>query len=155
MVDLSPEQNKIMNSIDNFYKLKCAKLEEERKQLLQQLAYLEEIAMTASAGVAGQAQPSFSPSTESPTSGSRRKGRKPAEKPEMQEDPLDPKAQHGLEPYGVGEYALRDVLQKYSDNPTTPEFEMPQQATWQATNTAIGNYMQGEVERLKRMHGMI
>ena len=44
---------------------------------------------------------------------------------------LSKKAQHGLEPYGLGEYGLRDILQRYSDNPETAEVEVPQQATWQ------------------------
>jgi hypothetical protein len=154
-----------MHPLDNFYKLRCATLEEQRLKLIQQLKLLDE-QISISPGMSAQ-DPAYQVGEE-PVVRTKKKlpRRRKSEtevtaeeeqgmRPPMEQDPLDPRAQHGLEPYGLGEYGLRDILQRYSDNPETAEVEVPQQATWQATNTAIGNYMRGEVDRLKRMHGMV
>jgi uncharacterized cupredoxin-like copper-binding protein len=158
-----------MTSLENFYKLRCAALQDQKQKLLEQLKLLDEsitAAQASGSADSGSPQGQYGQQMQSaPSQMAKKTGRKSRRKQEEgqeetaemqpEQDPFDPKSQHGFEPYGVGEYGLRDVLQRFSDNPQTQEIEMPEKATWQATNTAIGNYMTGEVERLKRMHGMI
>jgi hypothetical protein len=67
---------------------------------------------------------------------------------------LTPKALHGLDPNPEHEFAIRNLLMQYSDNPQTKEMEQPTDASWQSINTAQSNYMQQELQKLKAQQGM-
>lgn len=142
--------NNFMNPIENFYMLKCAQLEEERKLLQKQLnAILEDIGT-----IAQQApqQQEVSPKI------SKVKGKKPSdgvedpEEMDLEQKVMSP--QYGLAPTPQKAAAIADLLKKYSDNPNTPQVEQPRDATWQSVNTSIGRAMDEKLRQLKAQQFM-
>lgn len=158
-----------MHSIDNFYKLRCAALQEQKEKLLKKIKLLdEEIAgsagMAASDGNYDIGQEPVIGMGRFSKSQKPRRGKKGSVKQEIpqeeqgmqpQQDPYEVTGQHGFVTYGIGREGLRDVLQRYYDEPQTPEVEVPEKPDWQSSNAAISNYMDVKLQQLKRQQGMI
>lgn len=143
--------NNFMNPIENYYMLKCAQLEEERRLLTKKLnALIEDMGGVAHTP---QQQPIVMPTPQTKV-----KGKKVAQEEEEEEDTsLEQKAlspQYGLAPTPDKSAAITDLLRKYSDNPETPQVEQPVDASWQRVNTSIGRAMQEKLRQLKAQQYM-
>lgn len=68
---------------------------------------------------------------------------------------LEAKPFHGLASHGKGALAQQDILQKYYDNPETPEIEQADETNWQNVNTAVSNYVGDQVNQLMRQQRML
>ena len=150
-----------MNSVENYYKLQCARLDEQRKVLLKQLRQLEEeitnIPLTPNAT---QAQQQTMKS--SAVSGKRKtkskmmgdQGRDDQDQ-QQQQQPQQPTPFHGLAATPQQEVVRKGLLANYFDNPKTSNIETADQESWQNVNQSVGNYMTNQVQQMMRKQGMV
>jgi hypothetical protein len=140
-----------MENTEHYYKLKCAELNEMKKKLQAQLDALNE--QLTAAGVPGQGQGQGQQTVpQQSAQGQQAKQKKPMSPKKAIESPI--KTHHGISQVGFGAEAQEDVLKSYSDNPSTEEKEEAKDASWQSVNTAISNYMQSQLEKLKQSQRM-
>jgi hypothetical protein len=143
---LRAEKSDMQNEEHNL-KLRCAKLNQIKKELLTQIKNLNEQLASQGMGQGQQIQPIAQAQQQGQV------GKKGRISPKQAiESPI--KTQHGLAHMGVGAEAQEDVLKNYSDNPQTPEEEEAQDASWQSVNTAISNYMTNQVQKLAQSQQM-
>lgn len=143
-VEISKKESKMQNE-EHELKIRCAKLNEIKKSLLETLKNLNE-------QLASQGVPVVPPSQQGipQPQGMQKKGR-PSPKQAI-ESPM--KAQHGLAHVGKAAEAQEDVLKSYSDNPETPEVEEAKDASWQSVNSAVANYMSNQLQKLAQTQQM-
>jgi hypothetical protein len=134
-----------MQNKDHQYKLLCARLNERKKQLLEELKALNEqlVSQAASSG-----QP-----TQGGSQVAQAKGKAKQNPKQAIESPV--KNLHGLQFSGIGAEAQEDILKNYSDNPNTAEQEEAKDASWQSVNSAVGNYMSQQVQKLSQAQQMV
>lgn len=131
-----------MQNQEHQYKILCAKLNARKKQLLEELKSLNE-------QLVSQAAAGSTPPTTSPQGGKMKQKQDPKK---AIESPI--KNLHGLQFSGLGAEAQEDILKNYSDNPETEEVEQPKDASWQSVNSAVGNYMSQQVQKLAQSQRM-
>ena len=131
-----------MQNQEHQYKILCARLNARKKQLLEELKSLNE-------QLVAQAASGSTPPTTSPQGGKMRQKQDPKK---AIESPV--KNLHGLQFAGLGAEAQEDILKNYSDNPETEEVEEPKDASWQSVNSAVGNYMSQQVQKLAQSQRM-
>jgi hypothetical protein len=181
-----------MNLRENFDKLRCARLQEQKERLQRELLKLEEIyrniinetsvAMLGGGRDEGEEDVNTSPAMRlMPVSGDEQgaKGQQPGQftpqkggarrrkvgigdgqaESEDQTDTKEPfelaKPQQGFALTPMSAAAQKDVLTRYFDNPNTTQREVPQEATWQNLNQAVGNYSAQQVQNLMRQQRML
>lgn len=139
------EEKTQMQTEEHFYKMRCAALSEIRKQLIAEIAALnEELVSNAIA----QSQPTQQQTQKTPT------GKKsPQSSKQAIESPT--KMQQGFQYTGSAAAAQEDLLKSYSDNPNTEEKEEAKDASWQSLNSAVGNYMSQQVQKLAQSQQMV
>jgi hypothetical protein len=131
-----------MQNQEHQYKILCARLNARKKQLLEELKSLNE-------QLVSQAAAGSTPPTTSPQGGKMKQKQDPKK---AIESPV--KNLHGLQFSGLGAEAQEDILKNYSDNPETQEVEQPKDASWQSVNSAVGNYMSQQVQKLAQSQRM-
>jgi hypothetical protein len=146
-----------MNSVENYYKLQCARLDEQRKVLLKQLRQLEEeitnIPLTPSA-IQAQQQTMKS----SDVNGKRKTKSKiigDQGQDDQEQQPQQPTPFHGLAATPQQEFVRKGLLANYYDNPKTSNIETADQDSWQNVNQSVGNYMTNQVQQMMRKQGMV
>ena len=136
------EQNSMKNE-EHYYIMRCAKLNEIKKQLMAEIKSLNEQLVSQSIAQAN-------PSQGQQVSG----GQKAKPSPRQQiEAPI--KSQQGFQYTGQAAKAQEDILKSYSDNPETEEQEQAKDASWQSVNSAVGNYMSQQVQKLAQAQQMV
>jgi hypothetical protein len=131
-----------MHNQEHQYKILCARLNARKKQLLEELKSLNE-------QLVSQAAAGSTPPTTAPQNGKMKQKQDPKK---AIESPV--KNLHGLQFSGLGAEAQEDILKNYSDNPETQEVEQPKDASWQSVNSAVGNYMSQQVQKLAQSQRM-
>lgn len=143
-IEISKKQRKETNSMQNeehYYKMKCARLNEIRKDLMKEIKIINETLITqAMSGAQGQQL-------------QQGMGNKKISPKKAIEAPV--KMQHGFSHSGLGAEAQEDILKTYADNPNTEEQEQAQDASWQSVNAAVGNYMSDQVRKLSQAQQMV
>ena len=146
-----------MNSVENYYKLQCARLDEQRKVLLKQLRQLEEeITNIPVAPNAPQDQQTMKSSV---VNGKRKtKSKMIGNQDQDDQEPQQPQQLtpfHGLAATPQQEIVRKGLLANYFDNPRTSNIEMADQDSWQNVNQSVGNYMTNQVQQMMRKQGMV
>lgn len=146
-----------MNSVENYYKLQCARLDEQRKVLLKQLRQLEEeitnIPLTPSAAQAQQQTMKSSVVSGKRKTKSKMMGYQDQDDQQPEQPQLTPF--HGLAATPQQDIARKGLLANYFDNPKTSNIETADQESWQNVNQSVGNYMTNQVQQLMRKQGMV
>ena len=147
-----------MNPIENYYKIQCALLSEQKKNLANELRILEE---EGAGNVASNVPPQQSAQqTQQPQRVVGKKGKVGAKKGKPFEGSYGSQNQEGPTPFmGLAatpqvDAARKALLSQYYDNPTTPNIEVPNEMNWQGINQSVGNYMADQLRQLKRQQGM-
>ena len=146
-----------MNSVENYYKLQCARLDEQRKVLLKQLRQLEEeITNIPIAPNAPQDQQTMKSSVVNGKRKTKSKmiGNQDQDDQESQQ-PQQPTPFHGLAATPQQEIVRKGLLANYFDNPRTSNIETADQESWQNVNQSVGNYMTNQVQQMMRKQGMV
>lgn len=132
-----------MQNEEHYYKMRCAELNEIKKKLVAEIKNLNE-------QLVSQAMSSTQPTQQAgmPT----KKNVKLSPKQAI-ESPL--KSQQGFQYTGQAAEAQEDILKSYSDNPETEEKEQAKDASWQSINSAVGNYMTHQVQKLAQAQQMV
>lgn len=147
-----------MNYVENYYKLQCARLDEQRKVLLKQLRQLEEeitnIPMAPSAPQDQQTMKSSVVNGKRKTK-SKMMGDQGQDDQDQQQQPQQPTPFHGLAATPQQEVVRKGLLANYFDNPKTANIETADQDSWQNVNQSVGNYMTNQVQQLMRKQGMV
>lgn len=146
-----------MNSVENYYKLQCARLDEQRKVLLKQLRQLEEeITNIPAAPTAPQNQQTMKSSV---VNGKRKTKSKMIgnqdQDDQAPQQPQQPTPFHGMAATPQQEIARKGLLANYFDNPKTSNIETADQESWQNVNQSVGNYMTNQVQQMMRKQGMV
>ncbi|NBO36754.1 hypothetical protein EBU91_04380 [bacterium] len=142
-VEISKKKRKEqMQNEEHELKMRCAQLNEIKKQLIAELKLVNE-ELVAQAVASNQPNQQTKP-------GMGQKG-KPSPKQAI-ESPT--KMQQGLLYTGMAAKAQEDMLKNYSDNPNTEENEEAKDASWQSVNSAVGNYMTQQVQKLAQSQQM-
>lgn len=139
--------NNFMNPTDNYFKLKCADLYEQKKILLNYLRKLDEdIASVAQQPPQQQNQQQ----TQQSVKGMGKRGKKMMgqQGEEQPQDPRIPVQMQGFAGTPQLQAARLDVIQRYSDNPMTQQIEEPGEVSWQNVNASIGNERQEALRKL-------
>jgi hypothetical protein len=148
-----------MNSVENYYKLQCARLDEQRKVLLKQLRQLEEEITNVPLTPQAQQQQSAQTMRSSAVSGKRRTKSKmmndQGQDDQESEQPQQLTPYHGLATTPQQDIARKGLLSNYYDDPKTANIEMADQDSWQNVNQSVGNYMTNQVQQLMRKQGMV
>jgi hypothetical protein len=148
-----------MNSVENYYKLQCARLDEQRKVLLKQLRQLEEeITNIPVAPNAPQDQQTMKSSVVNGKRKTKSKmmGDQGQDDQEQQpQQPQQPTPFHGLAATPQQEFVRKGLLANYYDNPKTSNIETADQDSWQNVNQSVGNYMTNQVQQMMRKQGMV
>lgn len=131
-----------MSNIDNQYKLLCARLNQRKKQLIAEIKALNEQLVSQAAAMG------------TPPQTNQQTGQKKAKQTPKQAIESPVKNLHGLQFTGIGAEAQEDILKNYSDNPNTAEQEEAKDASWQSVNSAVGNYMSQQVQKLAQAQRM-
>jgi hypothetical protein len=131
-----------MKNNEHELKLKCAQLNEIKKNLINQLKSINE-QLVAQAMANTQAN--------TPTQAQATKKVKVSPKQAI-EAPI--KTQQGFAYTGNAAEAQEDLLKSYSDNPNTEETEEAKDASWQSVNSAVSNYMTQQVAKLAQAQQM-
>lgn len=171
--------NNFMNE-QNYYKIKCAHLDQYKKELQEKLNILE--ALTTSntsqnnqaeqeeetpattppfkfapadmAGQQSQQQQQYTPSKKKIKKGGQEEESGKTKQLDVN-NPLEfAQAHMGIALTPQSAQGQVNVLSQYYDNPETEEKETPESASWQNVNTAISNYMGSEVNKLMRQQRM-
>ena len=146
-----------MNSVENYYKLQCARLDEQRKVLLKQLRQLEEeITNIPAAPTEPQDQQTMKSSVVNGKRKTKSKmiGNRDQDDQESQQ-PQQPTPFHGMAATPQQEIVRKGILANYFDNPRTSNVETANQESWQNVNQSVGNYMTNQVQQLMRKQGMV
>lgn len=164
--------NNFMHLIDNFEKLKCARLQEEKMLLT---SYLNNLKSSNLANLIYEGPNGPAPAIASaPTTGmapmmrtqqiaaKKAKGRKPEQEDAKSEDtndvphPFDmAQAHHGIALTQPMALAQKTVLTQFYDDPETQEKEVADSPSWQNLQKSIGNYVGGQVNQLLRQQRML
>lgn len=137
------KKDKSMQNEDHYYKLRCAELNEVKKKLVAEIKKLNE-------ELASQTISQSQPIQRNQIS----VGQKGKSSPKQQiESPV--KVQQGFQYTGNAAAAQEDILKSYSDNPNTEEREQANDASWQSVNSAVGNYMTQQVQKLAQSQQMV
>lgn len=140
------KKEKTMKNEEHYYKMRCAELNEIKKQLIAEIkAINEELVSQATA----QTQPMQQAPGQKPSAGKKRQ----ISPRQAIEAPV--KAQQGFQYTGNAAAAQEDILKSYSDNPNTEEQEQAQDASWQSVNSAVGNYMTHQIAKLAQAQQMV
>jgi hypothetical protein len=164
--------NNFMNE-ENYYKIKCAHLNQYKKELEQKLNILEAL---VSSGVGTEDNEQQEPSSffgqNAPAAAEQGQQqqqqpvitKKKSKRGEEQEEPtqkldINNPLQFAQAHMGIAltpqlAQSQVGVLSQYYDNPNTPEKEVPKDASWQNVNSAISNYMGSQVNKLIRQQRM-
>jgi hypothetical protein len=147
-----------MNSVENYYKLQCARLDEQRKVLLKQLRHLEE--EITNIPLTPQAQQQSAQTMRSSAVSGKRKTKSKIIGDQGQDDQESEQPQqltpyHGLAATPQQDIARKGLLANYFDNPKTSNFETADQDSWQNVNQSVGNYMTNQVQQMMRKQGMV
>lgn len=132
-----------MQNEEHYYKMKCAELNEVKRQLIERIKALNEQLVSQAVS---QVQPGQGQQV------SKNKNGKLSSKEQI-EAPV--KAQQGFQYSGHASQSMEDVLKSYSDNPNTAEQEEAKDASWQSVNSAVGNYMSQQVAKLAKSQQMV
>lgn len=171
--------NNFMNSYRDYEKLRCARLSEIKKALLEQYAVnkalIEAYGMAQSTidgeeetpdqpqfimapNAAGQQQQQGQEQYATKTARRRRKEEEQANSEDNTDTP-DPfqkaQAHHGIALTPQMASAQQNILQTHYDNPSTEEEEIADEPTWQNVNQSVSNYMGAQVNKLLKQQGMI
>lgn len=132
-----------MQNEEHYYKMRCAELNDIKKKLINHIKNLNE-------QLVSQAMSSTQPTQQAGTA--MKKNGKMSPKQAI-ESPV--KMQQGFQYTGNAAAAQEDILKSYSDNPNTKEVEQATDASWQSVNSAIGNYMNQQVQKLAQTQQMV
>jgi hypothetical protein len=145
-----------MNSVENYYKLQCARLDEQRKVLLKQLRQLEEeITNIPAAPTAPQDQQTMKSSVVNGKRKTKSKMIGNEDQDDQEPQPQQPTPFHGLAATPQEGIVRKGLLANYFDNPRTSNFETADQESWQNVNQSVGNYMTNQVQQMMRKQGMV
>lgn len=166
--------NNFMHLIDNFEKLKCARLQEEKMLLTSYLNNLKSsnLANLIYEGPNGPAPAIASAPTTGmapmmgtqQTIGRKTKVKRPIEgeedaKSEDTNDAPHPfdmaQSHHGMALTPQVALAQKTMLTSFYDDPRTANKEVAQAPTWQNLQQSIGNYVGGQVNQLLRQQRML
>jgi hypothetical protein len=131
-----------MKNNEHELKLKCAQLNEIKKDLINQLKSINEQLV---------AQSMANTQANTPAQAQATKKVKVSPKQAI-EAPI--KTQQGFAYTGNAAEAQEDLLKSYSDNPNTEETEEAKDASWQSVNSAVSNYMTQQVAKLAQAQQM-
>lgn len=132
-----------MQNEEHYYKMRCAELNEIKKKLVAEIKNLNE-------QLVSQAMSATQPTQQAGTA--MKKNGKMSPKQAI-ESPV--KMQQGFQYTGNAAEAQEDILKSYSDNPNTKEVEQAADASWQSINSAVGNYMSQQVQKLAQAQQMV
>jgi hypothetical protein len=146
-----------MNSVENYYKLQCARLDEQRKVLLKQLRQLEEEITNIPAA---PTEPQDQQTMKSSVVNGKRKTKSKMIGNQDQDDQESQQPQQLIPFLGFAatpqqEIVRKGILANYFDNPRTSNVETANQESWQNVNQSVGNYMTNQVQQLMRKQGMV
>jgi hypothetical protein len=166
--------NNFMHLIDNFEKLKCARLQEEKMLLTSYLNNIKSsnLANLIYEGPNGPTPPIASAPTTgmAPMMGTQQVGGKKAKIRKTGEEDEDAKsedtndaphpfdmaqAHHGLALTPQIALAQKNMLTTFYDDPRTANREVAQKPTWQNLQQSVGNYVGAQVNQLLRQQRML
>jgi hypothetical protein len=137
------KREKVMQNEDHYYIMRCAELNEIKKQLIAKIKSLNEQLVSQA-----MAQ------TQMPQGQQGSSGQKKQTSPKEQiESPV--KMHMGFQHAGGAAGAQEELLKNYSDDPKTEEEEVAKDASWQSVNSAIGNYMSQQISKLAKSQQMV
>lgn len=170
-----------MNLAENFEKLRCARLQEQKQALLKRLNFLKQENLNnllneepMPGQMQGQTSVNYAPygqqSQQAQTgqqaqqnikrSGQQRKIKKGTQaqsedSPEVPEPEQMARPHHGFALTPASTQAQHELLTQYYDKPETPEQEVASEPTWQNLQQAIANYRGAQVNQLLRQQRML
>jgi hypothetical protein len=150
-----------MNIAENFEKLRCAQLLEQKEVLTKQLKFLYEQPSMGAQSIGQQTQQQYGQPNIRAKKPIKKVGKGQAESedtPEQAQQPgqfdmAQPHQGFALTPRSAA--AQKEILTTYFDRPETAEVEEPTEATWQNLQQAISHYQGSEVNKLMRQQRML
>jgi len=133
-----------MKNNEHELKLKCAQLNEIKKDLINQLKSINEQLV---------AQSMANTQANTPAQAQAQTTKKVKVSPKQAIE-AQIKTQQGFAYTGNAAEAQEDLLKSYSDNPNTEETEEAKDASWQSVNSAVSNYMTKQVAKLAQAQQM-